>query len=95
MCSYRRDESHSGETKMNEVTSATQETAVPDVAISPLAVTRKQAAELLAVSVRTIDNLILIKELKAVRIGKSVRIPYSSLRAFIAKDHATREQVIQ
>ena len=52
-----------------------------------LLVTRQEAAEALAVCVRTIDTLILTKELRAVNIGRSVRIAFSELERFIKHSH--------
>jgi excisionase family DNA binding protein len=51
---------------------------------------KRQAASLLAVSVRTIENLIKSKELPARRIGRRVLIPRQSLIEFARRDHATQ-----
>jgi excisionase family DNA binding protein len=52
--------------------------------------TKAEAAEMLSVSVRTIENLIGNKELAARRIGRRVLIPHQSLLQFIRADHETR-----
>lgn len=74
-----------------------QNTAANPVApfATKLLFTRSEAAELLSVSVRTIDNLLALKELRVVRIGKSVRIPLGSLREFVRRDHSTSREVVQ
>ncbi len=53
----------------------------------PLLVSKKEAATLLGVCLRTIDNLIGTRQLPCRRIGKRVLIPYSSLVAFARRDH--------
>ena len=45
--------------------------------------TRKEVAAKLKLSVRTIDSLIMLKELPAVRIGKSVRVTESALQTYV------------
>jgi excisionase family DNA binding protein len=47
--------------------------------------TRKEVAAKLKLSVRTIDTLITLKELPAVRIGKSVRVTESALQTYVAR----------
>ena len=47
---------------------------------------RKDAAHLLSVSLRTIDSLIANKQLVTRRIGKAVRIPHADLIRFSQKD---------
>jgi len=56
---------------------------------SKLLYSKKEAAQLLCLSVRTIDNLITCKELKPVRIGKSARFTLAELQQFIRRDHDT------
>jgi excisionase family DNA binding protein len=51
--------------------------------------TRNEAAYLLSLSVRTIDNLIANKELTVRRFGKRVMIPHHVLVQFIRSDHST------
>ena len=50
---------------------------------------KTEAAEMLSVSVRTIENLIMFSELKARRIGTRVLILHSSLLQFTRRDHKT------
>jgi excisionase family DNA binding protein len=53
----------------------------------PILVSKRVAAALLGVCVRTVDNLIATKQLPRRRIGKRVLIPYSTLVAFARRDH--------
>jgi excisionase family DNA binding protein len=46
----------------------------------PLAVSKREAARLLGVSPRTVDNFISLKVIRSVRIGRRVLIPMSSVR---------------
>lgn len=48
---------------------------------------KRDAATLLGVCVRTIDNLVGTKQLPCRRIGKRVLIPYNALVAFARRDH--------
>jgi excisionase family DNA binding protein len=57
--------------------------------------TRADAAQMLALSLRTIDTLVLNKQLKAVRIGRAVRIPLDELQRFLRRDHSTDRGLIQ
>jgi excisionase family DNA binding protein len=52
----------------------------------PLLVSKRDAAELLSLCVRTIDNLIATKRLPSRRIGKRVLIPYAALVHFARHD---------
>jgi excisionase family DNA binding protein len=51
---------------------------------------KKEAAEALGVSLRTIDNLIGQKELTARRVGRRVLIPAVEVERFTRRDHRTR-----
>jgi excisionase family DNA binding protein len=53
----------------------------------PLLVSKRDAAALLSLCLRSIDNLIARKELPCRRVGKRVLIPYSGLVAFARRDH--------
>lgn len=53
----------------------------------PLLVSKRHAAGLLSLCLRSIDNLIAAKELPCRRIGKRVLVPYSALVAFARRDH--------
>ena len=48
---------------------------------------RKTAAEMLSISVRTLDYLISQRKLETRRIGRKLLIPRESLRRFAAADH--------
>lgn len=52
-------------------------------------VSKKEAARVLSVSLRTIDNLIAAKELTVRRLGRRCLIPRRSLEDFARRDHAT------
>lgn len=54
---------------------------------TPLLVSKKEAAALLGVCQRTIDNFIGRKELPARKIGRRTLIPYSAVVAFSRRDH--------
>lgn len=53
----------------------------------PLLVSKRDAAALLSLCLRSIDNLIAGKQLPCRRIGKRVLIQYSALVAFARRDH--------
>lgn len=48
---------------------------------------KKEVAQMLNVSLRTIDNLIAFKELAVRRIGRRVLIPHGALLNFVRTDH--------
>lgn len=52
----------------------------------PLLVTKKQAATLLGVSVRTIENLLTQKRLPPRKLGKRTLIPYSAVVQLARRD---------
>jgi excisionase family DNA binding protein len=52
---------------------------------------KSEAAQLLNVSLRTVDNLIAFKELPVRRIRRRVLIPRSALLNFIRGDHGGRK----
>jgi excisionase family DNA binding protein len=54
---------------------------------TPLLVSKRAAATLLSLCVRTIDNLIATKQLPARRVGRRVLIPYAALLQFARRDH--------
>lgn len=53
----------------------------------PLLVSKRDAAALLSLCLRSIDNLIAAKQLPCRRIGRRVLIPYTALVAFARRDH--------
>jgi excisionase family DNA binding protein len=54
---------------------------------APLLVSKREAATLLGVCLRSIDYYISRKELPCRRLGKRILIPYSSLQSFAKRDH--------
>jgi excisionase family DNA binding protein len=56
-----------------------------------LMLNKREAAEMLSLSVRTIENLIANGELKFRRIGKRVLIPLQILAQFTRGDHSTSQ----
>ena len=54
---------------------------------TPLLVSKRDAAALLSLCVRTVDNLIATKKLPARRVGRRVLIPYTALVQFARRDH--------
>jgi excisionase family DNA binding protein len=78
------------------VQSTDSATAISDQQIYPkLAYSRDEAANLLSVSVRTIDNLVSNGELKARRTGKRVLITHDAVVQFIRRDHLTTKAKVQ
>jgi hypothetical protein len=61
---------------------------------APLLVSKREAAAMLGVCLRSIDNYIGAKQLPCRRLGKRVLIPYAALVQFSRRDHVTvMEQV--
>lgn len=54
-----------------------------------LLVSRREAAVLLGLSVRTLDNLVLRGELRVRRIGRRVLVERRELERFARRDHRT------
>jgi len=52
--------------------------------------TRLEAAKMLSISVRTLDNLQQRKEIQIRRIGRRVLFPATELERFIRRDHQGR-----
>lgn len=57
---------------------------------APLLLSKRNAAASLGISLRTLEMLISIKELKSVRIGKRRLIPRRELEKFARRDHVMR-----
>lgn len=55
--------------------------------IRPILVGKRQAAQLLGISLRKIEYLISLKELPMRRCGRRVLIPYKALVEFAKRDH--------
>jgi excisionase family DNA binding protein len=62
----------------------TIQTEVPKVLVS-----KRECANALSLSVRTIENLIARKELTVRRVGRRTLVLASSLAAFARRDHAS------
>jgi excisionase family DNA binding protein len=58
----------------------------------PLLLSIEQTSVLLNLSARTVKRLLDRKELVRRKIGSTVRIPRSSIDAFLRKDHDTQEK---
>ena len=58
-------------------------------ALSILQYSREEAAEVLGVSIRTLDRLIALKELPVRRVGRRVLITYDALVNSAKRDHRT------
>jgi excisionase family DNA binding protein len=56
----------------------------------PLLYSKKEAARLLSVSIRTIDYLLSRQELESRKLGKRVLIPRHALEKFSRSDHRGR-----
>jgi excisionase family DNA binding protein len=65
----------------------TQQTTAPEP--QPLLVSLWQAAKLLSVSKRTVQNYVALKALPARKLGRRTLIPYSALVQFTKRDHVT------
>jgi excisionase family DNA binding protein len=50
---------------------------------------KKSAASMLAISLRTLDNLIAAKEIPVRRIGRRVVVSRRALEEFARRDHVT------
>jgi excisionase family DNA binding protein len=60
-----------------------------DTQIAKLAVNTREAAQMLSVSPRTIQNYIAAKLLPARKIGRRTVIPVRALETFLRSDHAS------
>jgi excisionase family DNA binding protein len=58
----------------------------------PLLVSKRTAASMLGLSVRTLENLISIKELPVRRIGRRCLIERQALERFARRDHRTKQE---
>lgn len=66
------------------------ELAVSNHRPEPVAVSKAEAAEMLGVSMRTVDRLIALKELPVRRLGRRVLIPRNGLHNLMRSDHPTK-----
>jgi excisionase family DNA binding protein len=70
-------------------------TAGMETHVEKLAVDIREAAQMLSVSPRTIQNYIAAKLLRARKIGRRTVIPVRVLKLFLLTDHVLPAQVIQ
>jgi excisionase family DNA binding protein len=68
----------------------TMETTVLNQRPESVAVSKVEAAQMLGVSVRTVDRLIALKELPVRRLGRRVLIPRNGLHNLLRSDHPTK-----
>ena len=61
-----------------------------DTVSESILVSKREAEQALSLSVRTLDNLIVRKELTARRVGRRVLIPRAELERFARRDHKTQ-----
>ena len=59
-----------------------------------LLVSRQTAAQMINVSLRTLENLIAMKQLPIQRIGRRVVVSRKALEEFARRDHATTSKTI-
>jgi excisionase family DNA binding protein len=64
-----------------------------DLSLTKFAYSKAEAAKMISVSLRTIDNLIAQKELTARKIGRRVVVPHSSIVALLRSDSRTTQGV--
>lgn len=55
-----------------------------------IVLSKQEAAQMLGVSIRTIERLIALKELQVRRLGRRVLIPWTVLDGFLRNDHPTK-----
>jgi excisionase family DNA binding protein len=68
---------------------ATQ-TPVIDRTTEAIALSKSETAQVLGVSLRTVDRLIALKQLPVRRLGRRVLIPRTALQDFLRRDHPTQ-----
>ncbi len=61
--------------------------------IEPLAISRLKAAEMLGISVRTLDTMLARKEIRGRRIGRRLVFTVDELRRFLQRDHPVVHKV--
>jgi excisionase family DNA binding protein len=59
----------------------------------PLLLSKRDSAVALGISLRTLETLISVKELKSVRVGRRRLIPRQELEKFTRRDHKVRVDV--
>jgi len=58
--------------------------------MAKLLCSKKEVADALGISLRTVDNLIGRKELTVRRVGRRVLVPVVEIERFTRRDHETR-----
>jgi excisionase family DNA binding protein len=66
------------------------ETAEMGRVTEAMALSKSEAAQMLGVSLRTVDRLIALKQLPVRRLGRRVLIPRSVLQNLLRRDHPTQ-----
>lgn len=66
------------------------ESVIVNQRFEAVAVSKAEAAEMLGVSLRTVDRLIALKELPVRRLGRRVLIPRNGLHNLLRTDHPTK-----
>ena len=66
------------------------QTALTEPKTGTIALSKRETARMLGISLRTIDRLIALKELPVRRLGRRVLIPRASLESFFRNDHPTQ-----
>jgi len=56
----------------------------------PLLLSKRDSAAALGISLRTLEMLIAVRELKSVRVGRRRLIPRRELEKFARRDHVVR-----
>ncbi len=57
----------------------------------PILISKREAARILSISLRSLDYLLASKEICARRIGRRVLIPRRALEEFARRDHPMRQ----
>lgn len=57
---------------------------------APLLVSKRSAAATLGISVRTLENLVAVREISPRRIGKRVLFEAREIERFARRDHITK-----
>lgn len=57
--------------------------------MEPLLIAKREAAKVLGISVRTLETLISLRQIKSVRVGRRRLIPTAELARFTRQDHVT------
>lgn len=69
------------------------QTAVMERTTEPIAMSKQEAAQMLGVSLRTLDRLIALKELQVRRLGRRVLIPRTALENLLRSNHPTQARL--